>query len=354
MSYTKTLFGNMLDGTPVYKFTFTNKTGSSFSIINYGAIIQSLIVPDRQGNFSDVVLGYDHLDGYLQNNPFFGAIVGRYGNRIRNGQFQLNGRSIQLAQNDGAQHLHGGPMGFDKKFWELEPLELTDAVGVVAKLESPDGEENYPGTVLLNVHITLTDDNELKFEYTGTTDQPTLLNPTQHSYFNLSGDLGSSVENHTLQIDADGYTPVDSTMIPLGQIESVDNTPMDFRSPVLIGRNLKKEDEQLRRGGGLDHNFALNNYHPATNRTVAHLTEESSGRTMEVITDQPGLQLYTGNNLDGTIIGKEDVVYGHRCGVCLEAQHYPDSPNHPEYPSTLISPDKPYRQFTSYRFGVLS
>ena len=342
----------MPDGTETYKYSFTNKFGSSFSIINYGAIIQSLIVPDRNGTLADVVLGYDNLEGYLQNNPFFGAIVGRYGNRIRNGRFELNGETIQLAKNDGEQHLHGGPVGFDKKVWDLKPLELPDAVGALATLESPDGEENYPGNVRLAIQITLSNDNELRFDYTGETDRETLLNPTHHSYFNLSGELGASAETHTLQIDASGYTPVDSGMIPIGIIAAVDNTPMDFRNPAKIADKIDVPNEQLRLGGGYDHNYALNGYQPEKVRKVADLTDENSGRTMSVFTDQPGIQLYTGNNLDGSIVGKNGIVYGHRCGICLEAQHYPDSPNQPEFPSTVISPEKQYRQVTTYKFGT--
>ena len=352
MTFEKTPFGQMPDGTPVFKYTFTNINRASFSIINYGAIIQSLKVPDRNGTFADVVLGYDHLDGYLDNNPFFGAIVGRYGNRIRNGRFELNGKTIQLAQNDGEQHLHGGTNGFDKKFWELTPIELKDAVGAVATLESPDGDENYPGTVVLKIQLSLTNENELRLEYLGETDQPTLLNPTHHSYFNLSGDLSNSVEAHTLQIDANGFTPVDSGLIPIGEISDVTNTPMDFRTPVKIAEKISNEDIQLRRGGGFDHNFALNDFQPQKIRKVAFLADDNTGRTMEVYTDQPGMQLYTGNNLDGTIVGKEGVVYGYRCGVCLEAQHFPDSPNQPQFPSTELLPDRPYRQFTSYKFGI--
>ncbi|MBN2530138.1 MAG: galactose mutarotase [Deltaproteobacteria bacterium] len=353
MTHTRTLFGTMPNGDEIFKYTLVNTQGASFNIINYGAIVQSLMVPDRNGQLADVVLGCDTLDGYLHNNPYLGAIVGRYGNRIHNGKFELNGQSIQLAQNDGAQHLHGGPVGFDKKVWELEPFETDQGTGVLAKLESPDGEENYPGAVQLEVRIMLTNNNELQFDYIGTSDQTTLLNPTHHSYFNLSGNLGSSIENHTLQINASAYTPVDSALIPLGPIEEVDNTPMDFRAPTRIGDNLAKENDQLRHGGGIDHNFVLNDYQPSQRRKVAYLAEATSGRTMEVVTDQPGLQIYTGNNLNGAVIGKENIAYGHRCGICLEAQHYPDSPNRPEFPSTVLSPNETYRQFTAYRFGAI-
>jgi aldose 1-epimerase len=352
MTAIKTLFGTMPDSQPVHRFTLTNSTGASFSIINLGATVQSLFVPDRTGTLTDVVLGYDHLDGYLQNNPFLGAIVGRYGNRIHNGQFQLNGIPYQLARNDGEQHLHGGPQGYDKKLWHLEEIKIPDGVGVLASLDSPDGEENYPGNVHLELRISLTNENELCFDYSGTTDAPTLLNPTHHSYFNLSGYPDTSIESHILQIHADAYTPVNAALIPSGQIESVAGSPMDFRQPVPIEANIGQSHEQLNYGGGFDHNFVLNDYQPGKVREIAVVTEAICGRTMAVLSDQPGVQFYSGNNLDGSITGKEGFVYGRRCGLCLEAQHFPDSPNHAHFPSTVVTPETPYRQFTSYRFST--
>jgi aldose 1-epimerase len=352
MTATQTLFGTMPDGQPVHRFTLTNAAGASFSIINLGATVQSLYVPDRTGKLADVVLGYDHLDGYLENNPYLGAIVGRYGNRIHNGQFSLNGKTYQLAQNDGEQHLHGGPMGFDKKLWQLDEIAVADGVGVLATLDSPDGEENYPGHIRLDIRISLSNDNELRFEYSGTTDRPTILNPTHHSYFNLSGFPDTSIESHTLQIHAAGYTPVDAALIPSGRIERVDGSPMDFLQPVPIEANIGQAHEQLIYGGGFDHNFVLAEYQPGKVREIAVLTDAISGRIMTVHSDQPGVQFYSGNNLDGSITGKEGFVYGRRCGLCLEAQHFPDSPNHADFPSTVVTPGSPYRQFTSYRFST--
>ncbi len=350
-SITKEIFGSSIEGIPVYIYTLTNSKGAIVRITNYGAIVQSIYMPDRNGKLGDVVLGYDSLDQYIKNNPYFGAIVGRYGNRIKNGRFTLNGKSYQLTINNGNNSLHGGINGFDKKVWKVE--EVKSKLGPALKLtyHSKDGEEGYPGNLTLSVTYTLTNKNELKIDYYATTDKETILNPTHHSYFNLTANPENTILNHVLMINADKFTPIDSEFIPTGELRSVANTPMDFRKPTAIGLRINDNDTQLKNGKGYDHNFVLNNYNGKV-RKAATVFDPSSGRLMEVFTDQPGIQFYSGNFLDGTIKGKNGIVYNHRTGLCLEAQHFPDSPNEKKFPSTVLKPGEIYKQTTIYKFAV--
>ena len=343
----KASFGRIPDGGAVDIYTLTNAGGLEVRATNYGAIITSIRVPDRTGRSGDVVLGFDNLDGYLERHPFFGAVVGRYGNRIARGEFTLDGRTYKLATNNGPNHLHGGNKGFDKYVWNAEPL----ASGVAFSRTSQDGEEGYPGNLEVRVTYTLTDKNELVVEYRATTDKPTPLNLTQHSYFNLSGDASGDILGHELTIAADRYTPVDSTLIPTGELAPVQGTPFDFRKPTAIGARINEPHEQLKHGQGYDHNWVLNR-NGASPGFAARLVDPKSGRTMDVSTTEPGLQFYTGNFLDGTLTGKGGRVYQRRAGLCLETQHYPDSPNKPNFPSPILRPGREYRTTTVFTFGV--
>jgi len=345
----KKRFGQLSDGRSVDLYTLVNSNGMKVKITNYGGIVVSLEVPDRNGKWADVVLGYDRLEDYIQNNPYFGCIIGRYGNRIAKGQFTLDGKKYQLACNNFPNHLHGGKVGFDKVLWNAEPF--VDEKGPKLRLtyKSPDGEEGYPGNLDVTVVYTLTEDNGLLIEYTATTDQPTIVNLTNHSYFNLSGMESKTILDHVLWMDADRFTPVDSTLIPTGELRSVSGTPLDFRKPTKIGERIGSEDMQIRYGQGYDHNYVLNG-EMNTFRLVATVVDPFSGRKMEVWTTEPGLQFYSGNFLDGSIKGKRGIVYGHRSGFCLETQHFPDSPNHPEFPSTVLRPGEVYKTKTMYRF----
>jgi aldose 1-epimerase len=345
----KNLFGKLSDGSEVYLFKLKNQKGAELQIINYGAIVVSLQVPDRNGKMGDVILGYDSLNGYVNDKTFQGSIVGRYGNRIDKGKFKIGDKSYQLDINDGENHLHGGKNAFYKALWKAEPIESKTDPALKLTLFSKDGENGYPGNVTVTVTYTLTKDNELKIDYEGTTDQATILNPTHHSYFNLTGDPNNTILNHELMIDADNITPVNSTLIPTGKFEKVDNTPFDFRKPTKIGLRINDKDEQLGFGKGYDHNWVLNNWDKKV-KVVATLYDSLSGRFMEVLTDQPGLQFYSGNFLDGSIIGKRGIKYNFRTGLCLEAQHFPDSPNKPNFPSVLLKPGETYKQTTIYKF----
>ena len=346
----KEKFGEV-NGMPVEIYTLTNDRGAMVRITNYGAIVQSLFVPDRNNKFEDVVLGYDSLSGYLRVNPYFGAIVGRYGNRIGKGKFTLDGKTYQLSINDGENHLHGGINGFDKKVWKAE--EVKSDLGPALKLTyfSPDMEEGYPGNLTLNVTYTLTNDNELRIDYSATTDKKTILNPTHHSYFNLTGSASNTILDHKLMIDADKFTPVDNELITTGELSDVAGTPFDFREPTSIGSRINDDNQQLKFGRGYDHNWVLNNYDGSVHK-VASLYDSTSGRFMELYTDQPGLQFYSGNFLDGSIKGKNGVVYNYRSGLCLEAQHFPDSPNKRNFYSVVLNPGEVYKQTTIYKFSV--
>lgn len=348
---TKTIFGTLPDGREVPQYTLTNQSGVSVRIISYGATVTSLRVPDRNGNIEDVVLGYDSVQGYIDGTAYFGAIVGRYGNRIAKGKFQLDGKEYQLTVNDGENHLHGGKIGFNKVLWDAKVLKDTGEPSLQLQYVSPDGEEGYPGTVTLKVTYTLTEKNGLRIEYEGTTDKPTILNPTQHSYFNLTGSFTDTILGHRLMIDADSITPVDKGLIPTGELMSVAGTPMDFRTGTEIGARINDRNEQLAFGRGYDHNWVLNNYDGKV-RKVAELYEPRSGRLLTVFTDQPGLQFYSGNFLDGTAVGKNGIAYQHRTGLCLEAQAFPDTPNKPQFPQVTLRPGQTYHQTTIYQFST--
>ena len=344
-------FGTMPDGTQVDLFTLTNVNGLKAQISNYGGIVVSLFAPDRNGNLRDVVLGYDNLDGYLKTKSYFGATVGRYGNRIAKGRFTLDGKEHQLAINNGPNHLHGGLKGFDKVVWKAEPAKTPDAVGVKLTYLSKDGEEGYPGNVKATVTYWLTNANALRIDYEATTDMATPINLTHHGYWSLAGQGEGEVLGHELMLNADYFTPVDSTLIPTGEIRPVRGTAMDFTKPTPIGARIDQDDEQLRFGRGYDHNWVLNGKGDGLS-LAASVVEPTTGRVMEVWTTEPGVQFYGGNFLNGTITGKDGKVYKHRYGFCLETQHYPDSPNKPQFPSTILRPRETYAQTTEYRFSV--
>jgi aldose 1-epimerase len=341
-------FGKTPSGEAVDLYTLTNGRGMEATISTYGGVVVSLKVPDRSGTPGDVVLGFDNFEGYLKPPPYFGAIVGRYGNRIANGKFTLDGVEYTLARNNGDNSLHGGIRGFDKRIWTVthssgQRLELTYL--------SKDGEEGYPGNLTTTVTYTVTDNNELKIDYAATTDKDTVLNLTNHSYFNLAGQGEGDVLAHEVVIRADRFTPVDKTLIPTGELRSVEGTPLDFRQLHRIGERIDSGDEQLVLGHGYDHNFVLNK--PGTTlESAATVTEPKSGRVLEVLTTEPGVQFYTANFLDGTLTGKGGKVYGRRSAFCLETQHFPDSPNKPGFPSVVLKPGGRYQSTTVYRFST--
>lgn len=345
----KSDFGKTPDGTPVALFTLTNGKGMEARIITYGGALVSLKTPDRKGALADVVLGYDNLAGYTGGKAFFGALVGRYANRLARGQFTIDGRKYQVPVNDGVNSLHGGLRGFDKRVWTARQLpggalELTWV--------SKDGEEGYPGTLTATVTYTLTDDNRLRIHYAAVTDKPTVLNLTNHSYFNLKGD--GDILGHIVTLNADRYTPVDAGLIPTGELRAVAGTPFDFRAPHTPGERIGQPDEQLKLGKGYDHNWVLNRAGLAAGALglAVRVKEPVSGRVMEIYTDQPGVQFYTGNFLDGTEKGKGGKVYNFRGGFCFETQHFPDSPNHPAFPSTLLRPGEKFSATTEFRFSA--
>ena len=346
-----TVFGKLPDGREVHQYTLTNKAGMVAQIIDFGAIVTSLRVPDKGGKIEDVVLGYDSVQAYMDGTAYLGAVVGRYGNRIAKGRFELDGKEYQLAVNDGENHLHGGKIGFSKVLWDATVLQDAGEPALQLKYVSRDGEEGYPGTVTLKVTYTLTAKNELRVDYEGTTDKPTVLNPTQHSYFNLTGSFTNTILDHQLMIDADGITPVDKGLIPTGQIISVSNTPFDFRSSTAIGSRINDPDQQLVLGHGYDHNWVLRDG-AGKIRIAAELYEPKSGRVLTVLTDQPGLQFYTGNFLNGSPKGKGGIAYLQRTGLCLETQAFPDTPNKPQFPSATLRPGQTYRHTTIFRFST--
>ncbi len=345
--FSKQAFGKTGTGDQVELYTLTNSKGVAVAITNYGGIIVSLKVPDRTGKIADVVLGYDALDAYVKQNPYFGAIVGRYGNRIGKAKFTLNGVEYKLAPNNGENSLHGGNKGFDKVLWTAKPID--DGKGLELTYLSKDGEEGFPGNLAVTVIYSLNDENELKIDYRATTDKDTVVNLTNHSYFNLAGQGEGDVLGHQVTINADRFTPVDSGLIPTGELKPVENTPFDFRTPHAIGARINQNDEQLALGKGYDHNFVINRSSEGL-VLAARVTEPVSGRVMEVLTTEPGVQFYTGNFLDGTIRGKGGKVYQQRYGFCLETQHFPDSPNKPSFPSVVLRPGQTYHSTTIYRF----
>jgi aldose 1-epimerase len=345
----RTPFGKTLEGISVDVFTLRNADGLEARISNYGGVIVSLTAPDREGRVGDVVLGFDNLEGYLTHKSYFGALVGRYSNRIAKGKFSLNGVSYLLAANNGVNSLHGGRKGFDKAVWQACPKKGAGGPAVALTYLSQDGEEGYPGALSVTAVYTLTAANELCLDCTATTDRETIVNLTQHSYFNLAGQ--GSILGHEVYIDADQIVPVDSTLIPTGELRPVAGTPFDFRHAASIGSRIEQNDEQLKLGGGFDHTFVLN--HPAGELGLAaRVTEPTTGRVLEVLTTEPGVQFYTGNFLDGTAKGKSGRIYERRHGFCLEAQHFPDSPNHPNFPSVVLKPGEVYQSTTVFRLSV--
>lgn len=344
MNISKESFGQLNDSTPVSLYTLTNDKGITLKVTNYGGIITSLMVPDKNGSPGDIVLGYDSLSGYLAETPYFGAIIGRYGNRIAKGTFRIDDKEFHLPVNDGPNHLHGGIMGFDKVVWDATEFKTDSTVGLVFHRLSKDMEQGYPGNLDVTVTYTLNNKNELRFDYLATTDKPTAVNLTQHSYFNLAGD--GTVKDHELLIKASKYTVVDSLLIPTGELRDVKDTPFDFTTAKPIGKDL------MATGGkpiGYDHNFVLDTKGP--DEVAVKVTEPNSGRVMEVLTREPGIQFYSGNFLNGTIKGKGGKVYSQYGGFCLETQHFPDSPNQPAFPNTILRPGEKYQTTTIYRFS---
>jgi aldose 1-epimerase len=349
MNIKQGIFGKTSDGQQVDLYILTNKNGLEARIITFGGTLVSMKVPDKTGKLNDIVLGHDNVEGYEKNSPYFGCLVGRYANRIAKGRFTLNGVEYKLATNNGANHLHGGLKGFDKVVWKAEKLEGKDNVGLKLTYLSRDGEEGYPGNLQSTVTYRLTDDNELKIDYLATTDKDTVINLTNHSYFNLSGE--GDILGHHLKINADRFTPIDEGLIPTGELKNVADTPMDFTLATPIGQHIDQKHEQLVFGKGYDHNWVLNRQ--GTDLALAaEVYEPKTGRVLQVYTTEPGIQFYSGNFLDGTIKGKGGRVYEHRNGFCLETQHFPDSPNKPNFPSVILKPGKKYTTSTIYKFSV--
>jgi len=341
-----------VDGEPVFLYTLVNRGGMKMSVMNYGATVVSLWVPDRDGRLADVVQGFDSLEEYINHNDsYFGNVVGRYGNRIAKGQFSLDGAKYSLAKNNNENHLHGGLKGFDKVVWESEPVTRNDAAGVKLTYLSKDGEEGYPGNLSVTVFYWLTMKNELSIEYHAQTDKATPVNVTHHGYFNLGGHGSGDIEDHELTLHADRFNVVDKGLIPTGELRPVAGTPMDFTKPIAIGARIDDAYQQLVYGKGYDHNWILNKQ-DASLTLAATLHDPQSGRVMTVHTTEPGVQFYSGNFLDGTHKGKAGKVYKHRYALCLETQHYPDSPNQSEFPSTILRPGQEYVHKTIYRFAV--
>ena len=348
-------FGRLPDGREVELFTMRNAHGIEVRAMTYGAIITSIRTPDRTGQIADITLGFDSLDGYVAGSPYFGAIVGRYANRIADGRFTLDGVTYQLARNNGPNNLHGGVRGFDKVLWTAAPFERDDAVGVTFSYESPDGEEGFPGAVSVRVAYTLTATDELIVDFDASTTKATPLNLSQHTYWNLHGDGRGDILDHVLTLDASAFTPVDSTLIPTGNIASVAGTPFDFRRPTAIGSRITESDAQLRFGRGYDHNWVLDRDRRVGGVEAlvhaARLEDPSSGRVLDVSTTEPGIQFYSGNFLDGTITGKAGQTYRLRSGLCLETQHFPDSPNHPNFPPSVLRPSERYHSSSVFKFS---
>ncbi len=351
VSITKQDYGTTADGQKVEQYTLKNSSGLQVDIITYGGRITSLKTPDKNGAFENVVLGFDNLAQYEKDNPFFGALIGRYGNRIAGGKFSLNDKNYQLAKNNGDNNLHGGIKGFDKKVWEAKTEESPTSASLILTYVSPDGEEGFPGTLTTNVTYTLNNDDSLEVLYEATTDKTTVVNLTQHAYFNLSGDFSNTILDHELEIHADKYLPVDSGLIPTGVLESVEGTPFDFRQAKVIGHDITKENTQLQLGGGFDHCWVLNDQH-AGFRRVAAAYHSGTGRYLEVFTDEPGIQFYSGNFLDSTLPAPNGGTYAQRSGLCLETQHFPDSPNQSQFPSVKLEPGEKYSTKTAFKLST--
>lgn len=346
-------FGKTADGKAIMKYTISNSEGLEMSVISYGGIITSLKVPDKNGNYEDIVLGLDSVSQYETAGTYFGAIIGRYGNRIARGEFSLDGKGYKLDTNDGVNSLHGGNKGFDKVIWNIKPDSGEDEASLKLTYTSKDGEGGYPGNLETTVTYTLNSNNELQIKYEATTDKKTIVNLTQHSYFNLTGDFSKKILDHVVEINADEYLPVDKTLIPTGELKPVKGTPFDFTEPVKIATGMEEENsnEQLKRGPGFDHCWVVNEQDSGM-RFAASAYDPDSGRLMEVYTDEPALQFYIGNFLDGTLPAKGGGNYKKRTGFCMETQHYPDSPNQEDFPSVVLQPGEKYISNTSYKFSV--
>ncbi|MQY10305.1 Aldose 1-epimerase [Streptomyces sp. RB5] len=343
-------FGRLADGTRVDRWTLANG-GTRMAVLSYGGIVQSLELPDRRGRYANVSLGFGTLEEYVASSPYFGALIGRYGNRIAAGRFTLDGQSYQLPLNDGPNTLHGGTQGFDKRVWDVEPFTAGSDVGLTLRYVSGDGEMGYPGALSVRVDYTLTRDGDWRIDYTATTTKATVVNLTSHVYYNLAGEGSGGVYDHELTLDAARYTPVDATLIPTGELAPVAGTPFDFRRGKAIGADIRDSHQQLLYGQGIDHNFVLDKGSTRLPERVATVREPRSGRSMSIATTEPGLQFYSGNFLDGSFAGTSDRVYRQGDGFCLETQHFPDSPNHPSFPSTVLRPGDTYRTTTVHSFG---
>jgi aldose 1-epimerase len=345
-------FGTTPEGLAVDRYTLTSASGVTISVLTYGGVIQSVVAPDRSGALADVTLGYDSLDGYLRDKSYLGALVGRYANRIRAGRFSLDGVEYTLATNAGGNHLHGGICGFNKAVWKTEPFADGENIGLVLGHLSPAGDEGYPGAVNVRVSYTLTPDGAIVIDFFATADAPTPINLTQHSYFNLAGTGVGDILDHTLELSASRFTPVDAGLIPTGELRKVQGTPFDFSTPETIGARIDTDDEQLRLAGGYDHNFVLDRDSDSALVLAARLTDPLSGRGLDIHTTEPGIQCYSGNFLDGTVTGKSGVPLRYRSGLALETQHFPNSPNEPGFPSTILRPGAEHRSRTVYHFVV--
>ncbi|WKN44652.1 aldose epimerase family protein [Tunicatimonas pelagia] len=349
-SISKKSFGTTESGATVDLYTLTNGD-TEVDITNYGGIITAWRVPDAQGTVADVVLGYSDMEGYRTEPSYFGALIGRYGNRIANGKFTLDGETYSLATNNGPNHLHGGIKGFDKVVWQADTATSDESPQLILRYTSPDGEEGYPGTLDTQVTYTLQTDNTLRIDYEATTDKPTVVNLTNHSYFNLSGDPATTILDHELMISADRYVPISEALIPTGELEPVDGTPFDFTQPTVIGNRIDADHPQIKNGLGYDHCWVLNNANDGPTR-AATVFDPKSKRFLEVFTTEPGIQFYSGNFLDGAAVGKGGVSYEKRSALCLETEHFPDSPNQPDFPSVVLRPGETYRTTTAYKFSV--
>ena len=351
VSITKSFYGKTKDNKKVDLYSFKTENGMQVDIINYGGIITSLKVPDKNGETEDIVLGYNKLEDYINENPYFGSIIGRYGNRIAKGKFNLNGNQYTLATNNDENHLHGGNIGFDKVIWEAETKINSNSSSLILKYLSRDMEEGYPGNLYTTVTYKITNDNSVEIKYEAQTDKTTVINLTQHSYFNLSGDFNQSILNHKVKINANQFLPVNKSLIPTGNKLNVSMTPFDFRNYKEIKRDINADDLQLNYGNGYDHCWVLNDYKNGY-RLIASAFHEESGRLMEVYSDQPGLQFYTGNFLDGSLPQKGEGSYNFRSGFCMETQHFPNSPNQPDFPSVTLNPNEKYNSKTTYKFKI--
>jgi len=345
-------FGTTPEGVAVERYTLTSESGVKIAVLSYGGVIQSVFAPDRAGRLADVTLGYDSLDGYLKDKSYLGALIGRYANRIRGGRFSLDGRDYTLATNAGTNHLHGGLRGFNRAVWATQPFADGENIGLNLEHLSPDGDEGYPGAVTARVSYTLTPDGAIVIDFFATADAPTPVNLTQHSYFNLAGTGVGDILDHTLELSASRFTPVDASLIPTGELRPVQGTPFDFTTPELVGARIGDDDEQLRLAGGYDHNFVVDHSAESNLALAARLTDPTSGRGLDIHSTEPGIQCYSGNFLDGTVTGKGGVPLRYRSGLALETQHFPNSPNQPDFPSTILRPGAEHRSRTVYHFVV--